>query len=144
MLEFLNCNKAAEMTQILENAQRLYVPTGEVDGEQNVLEKVVFDGDQLTEERARNAQWANAVADTQFDRLEGLEPTFGEWHLKRNLFQVIILLVTFCPNKKDQSYKLVHLAKTLIGCSAIRHNNSGVRTQRHHHTSSAVISLHHV
>ena len=75
------------MTQILENAQRLYVPTAEVDGENVVLEKVIFDGDQLTEECARNAQWANAVADTPFDRLERLEPTFGYWHLKKNLYQ---------------------------------------------------------
>ena len=89
-LEFLNSNKSAEMTQILESAQRLYVPTAEVDGEIVVLEKVIFDGDQLTEERARNAQWANVVADTSFDRLEGLEPTFGDWHLKKNLYHVCI------------------------------------------------------
>ena len=55
-LEFLNSNKAAEMTQILENAQRLYVPAVEIDGEEVILEKFIFDGDQLTEERARNAQ----------------------------------------------------------------------------------------
>ena len=47
-LEFLNSNKAAEMTQILENAQRLYVPVVEIDGEEVILEKVIFDGDQLT------------------------------------------------------------------------------------------------
>lgn len=58
------------MAQILENAQRLYVPVVEVNGEQQIIEKVIFDGDQLTEERSRNAQWANAMADTQFDRLE--------------------------------------------------------------------------
>ena len=87
-LEFLNSNKAAEMTQILENAQRLYVPTVEINGEEVILEKIIFDGDQLTEERARNAQWANVTADSQIDRLEGLEPTFGDWHLKKNLYNV--------------------------------------------------------
>ena len=70
--------------------QRLYVPMTNVDSEQKILEKVPFDGDQLTEERSRNAQWANAVADTEIDRLEGLEPTFGDWHLKKNLYQVVL------------------------------------------------------
>lgn len=61
-----------------------------VDSEQKILEKVLFDGDQLTEERSRNAQSANAVADTEIDRLEGLEPTFGDWQLKKNLYQVVL------------------------------------------------------
>ena len=78
------------MSQILENVQKLYVPMTNVDSEQKILEKVLFDGDQLTEERSRNAQWANAVADTEIDRLEGLEPTFGDWHLKKNLYQVVL------------------------------------------------------
>ena len=78
------------MSQILENVQRLYVPMTNVDSEQKILEKVLFDGDQLTEQRSRNAQWANAVADTEIDRLEGLEPTFGDWHLKKNLYQVVL------------------------------------------------------
>ena len=82
------------MSQILENVQKLYVPMTNVDSEQKILEKVLFDGDQLTEERSRNAQWANAVADTEIDRLEGLEPTFGDWHLKKNLYQVV--LQTLC------------------------------------------------
>ena len=78
------------MSQILENVQRLYITMTNVDSEQKILEKVLFDGDQLTEERSRNAQWANAVADTEIDRLEGLEPTFGDWHLKKNLYQVVL------------------------------------------------------
>lgn len=90
------------MAQILENAQRLYVPVVEVNGEQQIIEKVIFDGDQLTEERSRNAQWANAMADTQFDRLEGLEPTFGDWHLKKNLYHVIMLnIVLFYDHHKS-------------------------------------------
>ena len=93
-LEFLNSNKSVEMSQILDNVQRLYVPMTNVDSEQKILEKVLFDGDQLddqlTEERSRNAQSANAVADTEIDRLEGLEPTFGDWQLKKNLYQVVL------------------------------------------------------
>lgn len=89
-LEFLNSNKSIEMSQILDNVQRLYVPMTNVDSEQKILEKVLFDGDQLTEERSRNAQSANAVADTEIDRLEGREPTFGDWQLKKNLYQVVL------------------------------------------------------
>ena len=70
--------------------QRLYVPMTNVDTEQKILEKVLFDGDQLTEERSRNAPWANALADTEIDRLEGLEPTFGDWQLTKNLYQVVL------------------------------------------------------
>lgn len=55
------------MSQILDNVQRLHVPMTNVDSGQKILEKVLFDGDQLddqlTEERSRNAQSANAVAD---------------------------------------------------------------------------------
>ena len=93
-LEFLNSNKSVEMSQILDNVQRLYVPMTNVDSEQKILEKVLFDGDQLddqlTEERSSNAQSANAVADTEIDRLEGLEPTFGDSQLKKNLYQVVL------------------------------------------------------
>ena len=82
------------MSQILDNVQRLYVPMTNVDSEQKILEKVLFDGDQLddqlTEERSRNDQSVNAVADTEIDRLEGLEPTFGDWQLKKNLYQVVL------------------------------------------------------
>ena len=52
---------------------------------------MIFDGDQLTEERARNAGWANILAGSDMERLEGLEPSFADWHLKKNLYQVNIL-----------------------------------------------------
>lgn len=52
-------------------------------GETEVLQKVIFDGDQLTEERARNCQWANSLGRTQIERLEGVTPAFADWHLKK-------------------------------------------------------------
>lgn len=71
------------MAQILEHIQSKYVPTVTLNGgETEVLEKVIFDGDQLTEERARNCQWANTLARTQLERLEGITP-FADWHLKK-------------------------------------------------------------
>ena len=56
-LQFLNPNKAAEMAQILEDIQSKYVLTVTSNGgETEVVQKVIFDGDQLTEEWARNCQ----------------------------------------------------------------------------------------
>lgn len=56
-LQFLNPNKAGEMAQIMEALQSKYVPTVTSNGgESKILQKVIFDGDQLTEERARNCQ----------------------------------------------------------------------------------------
>ena len=67
------------MTQILEHLQSKYVPTANLNGgETEVLQKVIFDGDQLTDERARNCQWANTLARTQLERLEGITPAFAD------------------------------------------------------------------
>lgn len=72
------------MAQILEHLQSKYVPTATLNsGETEVLQKVIFDGDQLTDERARNCQWANTLARTQLERLEGITPAFADWHLKK-------------------------------------------------------------
>ena len=49
-----------------------------------------FHGDQLFEERARNAQWVYQDDDDDYDRLESLETEFADWHAKFNLFMVCI------------------------------------------------------
>ena len=67
------------MAEICNIIQNKYVPSDQT--------KCV-DGDQLTEERAQNASWANAIADSEVERLEGLEPSFADWLLKKNLYQV--------------------------------------------------------
>lgn len=89
-LEFLNSNKAAEMAEILKNIHHNFVPKTEVCNQTEVLQKVFLDGDQLTEERARNAQLANTLADTSYERLSGLETAFADWHLGKNLLMVSI------------------------------------------------------
>ena len=53
-----------------------------------VAQTLTLDGDQLTEERARNAQLANILAGNEADRLDGLEMTFADWHLKKNIYEV--------------------------------------------------------
>ena len=77
-LQFYNSNKASEMAQIMKEIQDRYVPVAQVDGKTKIVQKVVFDGDQLTEERARNAQYANVLADNDIDRLNGIETSFGD------------------------------------------------------------------
>lgn len=100
-LHFLNPNKASEMAQILEDIQTKYVPThngNETDAK--IIQRIFFDGDQLTEERARNCQWANTLAETAMDRLDGITPAFADWHLKKNLLGVgsNSKLTICCPN----------------------------------------------
>lgn len=73
------------MTDILKEFQEKYVP--QRNGE--ILHPVILHGDQLTEERARNVQWTFRMGETEIQRLEGIEPTFSEFHLKMCLFEVI-------------------------------------------------------
>ena len=87
-LEFLNSNKSTEMAEILNNIQENGVPKAEVCNQTEILQKVFLDGDQLTEERARNAQLANTLADTPYESLNGLETAFADWHLGKNLLMV--------------------------------------------------------
>lgn len=83
------------MADILKNIQSNFVPSAEVSNQNEVLQRVFLDGDQLTEERARNAQLANTLADTTYEHLGGLETAFADWHLGKNLLEVCSLFV-FC------------------------------------------------
>ena len=84
-MHFLNSNKAPEMAQIMEDLQKNYVPVNVVNEQQ---QRILFDGDQLTEERGRNAQWANTLAGGSVEQLDGLITSFGDWHLKKNILEV--------------------------------------------------------
>ena len=82
------------MAEILNNIQSKFVPTAEVNNRKQVLQKIFLDGDQLTEERARNAQLANSLAQTQYQCLAGFETTFADWHLGKNFLMVRMLTLT--------------------------------------------------
>lgn len=76
-LLFKNENTNDDMIDILTELHQRYLPVMKTtDGSGNVeievLQKVFFGGDQLTEERARNARQGRADGDTEFERLEGL------------------------------------------------------------------------
>lgn len=79
------------MAELLKKFQEEYVP---LDGDQ-VLCKTIVHGDQLTEERARNVQWTYKLGETEVDRLEGLECTFSEFHLKMCMYEVNVYFGRF-------------------------------------------------
>lgn len=78
------------MAQLIISNQEKYVPSFKTNQETVVLKTVPFHGDQLFEERARNIQWVYQDGDNAYDRLEGLETEFANWHAKFNLYMVCI------------------------------------------------------
>lgn len=76
------------MAQYLMSVQEKYVPQLTQGDSKMILQPIFLDGDQLTEERARNVQWVFQDDDDQFDRLGGLDPTHADWHAKVNLYKV--------------------------------------------------------
>ena len=87
-MEFFNPNIGSDMSQLMISKQKKYVPTLKTDAENIILKSITFHGDQLFEERARNIQWAYQDGDNAYNRLEGLETEFADWHAKLNLFMV--------------------------------------------------------
>lgn len=92
-LLFKNENINDEMIDILDTIHSKYVPskiTLDESGEQTteVLDQIFFGGDQLTEERARNAKHARGDADSSFGRLEGVISKVEDWHAIRLAYQV--------------------------------------------------------
>ena len=89
-VEMLNSKISGEMAQLMIKNQTRYVPplkshnTSPV----QILERIFFDGDTLTEERSRNIQWVFKDGDDPFDRLEGLDPVHADWHAKAKLYEV--------------------------------------------------------
>ena len=52
---------------------------------------ILFGGDQLTEERSRNMQFARFDGRSMEERLEGLWPKFEDWHGIRIAYEVKII-----------------------------------------------------
>ena len=64
------------------------MPTVEVQDQGTYVERIFFDGDALTEERARNVHWTFKNGDNMLNCLEGLEPLHTDWHAKLKLYDV--------------------------------------------------------
>lgn len=83
------------MAQLMMKNQHHYVPlTNGGSNQAEILEPIFFDGDALTEERARNAQWMFKDGDSRIDRLEGLDPVYTDWQIKVKLYEVILQICT--------------------------------------------------
>lgn len=73
------------MIEILSYVHDHYLPVENVvneDGSESahVVTQLFLGGDQLTEERARNAQKGRADGDSMYERLEGVIPKVEDWH----------------------------------------------------------------
>ncbi|XP_066916003.1 uncharacterized protein [Clytia hemisphaerica] len=80
-------NITGEMVEILKELTNEYVPKTKLENETlKVIRSIVFGGDQLTEERASNAQKGFLDGSTKYERLQGLLRTFEGWHTKRMLY----------------------------------------------------------
>lgn len=82
------------MAQLLIQNQQHYVPMAERHGfcDSEILEPIFFDGDALTEERARNTQWMFIDGDSKINRLEGLDPVHTDWQTKVKLYEIICII----------------------------------------------------
>ncbi|XP_028414794.1 uncharacterized protein LOC114537881 [Dendronephthya gigantea] len=87
-IQFANSNVASEMVQLLQTNHERYVPAIKCEDGNIILEQVPLHGYQLFEERSRNAKWSMQDGDTEWDRLDGIETEFADWHAKLNLYMI--------------------------------------------------------
>ena len=76
------------MVILLQTNQDKYVPSIKRGGQNAILEHIPLLGDQLFEERSRNAKWNFQDGDTDWDKLDGIETESADWHAKLNLYMV--------------------------------------------------------
>ena len=85
------------MIEIMESIQSSYVPVPDQKSrngskERVILQKILFGGDNLTEERARNLQGAMADGGSDYDCLNGIIPKNEDWHAIRYMYKVLCAL----------------------------------------------------
>ena len=77
-----------DMVDILEHLHSNYVPMSQVNGVKTPADFVCFGGDQLTEERSRNIQNAQADGRSVDEKLDGVWCKNEDWHAMRISYQV--------------------------------------------------------
>ena len=87
-MQFLNPNVSGEMAQLLQHNQENYV-TCLNKGTTKTIEQVSLHGDQLFEERAQNVIWTYRDGVNDYERLQGIDTEFADWHAKYALCKVI-------------------------------------------------------
>ena len=76
------------MAQLLTSYQDKYVPGVNKEGKKCILHTVPLHGDQLFEERSRNVIWTYRNGLNPYERFEGIDTEFAEWHAKYTLYKV--------------------------------------------------------
>ena len=87
-MQFLNPNVSGDMAQLLQHNQEKYVPCLRNGTRKTILAHVPLHGDQLFEERARNVIWTYRDGADEYERLEGIDTEFADWHAKYTLYKV--------------------------------------------------------
>ncbi len=87
-LLFKNENKTDEMIDILTELHDNYLPVVQHENTTTIPERCYFGGDQLTDERARNAVLARSDGDDMHEQLKGFIPKVEDWHCGRLTYQV--------------------------------------------------------
>ncbi|VDI38279.1 Hypothetical predicted protein [Mytilus galloprovincialis] len=98
--------KIAEMIDVMEDYHK-YVPMGT---DMNPFIIPLY-GDQLSVERANDAQNARINAESQWDQLQGLHPSIQEWH-KRAIILVDTYKVLFSSKSARSVGTLSHIRNT--------------------------------
>lgn len=89
-MQFLNPNVSGDMAKLLQNNQEQYVPCIKVKGdEKKLVATIPLHGDQLFEERARNAIWTYRDGENPIERFEGIDTEVADWHSKYTLYKVL-------------------------------------------------------
>ena len=83
-------NVGSEMIEILDTLHQ-YIPEESTSDGRKFLERCLLGGDQLTCERARNAQRHRQDGKEALERLEGFVPVAEDWHMKMCFFEVLLL-----------------------------------------------------
>ena len=109
----LNENHQKDIIEILQRNNRMYVPHHRgVNGSHDPIIRVMFGGDQLTAERARNAQRAVVDGNTQYERIDSLIPKIEDFHAQMNFLDAIFQKFYSTSSCGDQG-TLYHLRTVL-------------------------------
>ncbi|XP_066924982.1 uncharacterized protein [Clytia hemisphaerica] len=103
----LDENTNSEMIEIEDRLQERYTNI-----EDDAKQFVFFGGDQLTEERARNMQFARMDGRNEKERLQGLWPKFEDWHGIRTAYESTIKMFTTKDIKAEAGTYRANAIKT--------------------------------
>ena len=79
-MELVNAKISREMAQLMISNQERYVPTSVSGTGNKEIAQLVCMVINFLEEQARNVQWTDRFGENKFDKLEGINTEFTDWH----------------------------------------------------------------